>query len=194
MTDVQNLTELCEVLVRNDVSGFDQFALDELYAELEEADSEESTFDTEEFTGRFERTKVALIAMEGGNQCVSEAAQPFVHLYSLWSLVALENLDSERAALFAPRYREFMDRVEAYDLGSEPAAEIQTEYAENKSDPAELSLIAAAPQEEAAGILSDAQRLSRLVRRYKLGSVGASTEPPQRRARLVALQGLLHHD
>ena len=193
MVDVQNLSELCQVLLAGEVIGFDQFALDELYAELEEADSEESEFDIEKFFADFNKVKGAMEVMEAIDAVVSGAAQPFIHLYSLWSLLALENVTEDEAVTLAPKYAEFMARVATYELASEltdpVTLAVSDEVSEDERDENSAAEVDDAPLE--ALIAASVSLEDRAVARYKLASVGATTEPPQRRARYEALRSLL---
>jgi hypothetical protein len=189
MLDIQNLSELAQIVIRADVVGFDQFALDELYAAHEEADSEESDFDTETFLSDFANVKNALWSMEAVNACVSVNAQPFVHLYSLWSLLAVNRVSEEAAKEFAPRYARFMEQVASYDLGSE--ADVESDFDLDEADQR------VAVEDDSDLERSDAELLEQIggsesleVVRYKMNSVGASTESPQRRARLRSLQSV----
>jgi hypothetical protein len=191
MVDVQNLSELSQVVVEGSVSGFDQFRLDELYAELEEADGDESDFDTEAFLEQFHEVKLALMAMEDTNEAISTAAQPFIHLYSLWALLVTEKLDEDAARAFAPKYVEFMAEVARFELGGEDS-ESESEAVDDEGnapssrvDEDELEV----PVVDANG--NPVSEADREVARYKIASVGATTEPPQRRARLQALREVL---
>ncbi|KQP78868.1 hypothetical protein ASF37_10235 [Aeromicrobium sp. Leaf289] len=187
MMDVQNLSELCGVVIKKDVTGFDQFALDELYADHEEADDEASSFDPEDFGHKFQTAKDALRALNEHEQAATRWAQPFVHLYSLWALIVLEHMSDDDARAFAPKYVAFMQQVAQFEML--PETTVDSLVDDGSLDPSQThsdDAISSLP--EVAEGLTGADLN---VARYKASSVGASTELPQRRERLETLRRLL---
>lgn len=161
MADVQNLAELAMVTIRNRVSGFDQEDLDAFFAEHDEAEDEDSAFDLEEFTGKFFATRDWLDDLDKRSGVVSEAAQPFLHFYTLWAyLDGLGDAPGDAIA-FSIRYREFMEAVAAHDLTT---------------------------GDDESALQAEKGAVELLAARYKAASVGATTEEPQRVARLNALR------
>lgn len=186
MLDVQNLSELFEVVFRGEINGFDQDGLDELYAELEEPDSEDLLVSTEGVVEDFMHAKALLMQMEAHNQAVSAFAQPFGHLYTLWALIVIDGLKSKTPAEFANAYVAFMKRVEDYELSAELVTDggdvaLVHETDLNMGDGPEAMFVENPSLVEVN--LSD-----RNVAVYKMNSIGASTELPQRRLRLEALR------
>ncbi|MDO8732136.1 MAG: DUF262 domain-containing protein [Actinomycetota bacterium] len=161
MADVQNLAELAMVTVRHKVSGFDQEDLDGFFAELDEADDDETPFDVDNFTVDFFGFRDWLDDLDKETEVVSTIAQPFLHFYTLWSYI--NQLGNAPAGLteFGDRYRKFMEAVGSYD---------------------------ASANEPSLPVDGAATEFERLVAQYKSASVGATTEEPQRIARLDALQ------
>lgn len=166
MTDVQNLAELAMVTVRGSVSGFDQEDLDAFFAQYDEVDSGESEngdvdFDVDEFRNDFFRVRDWLAELDRHTGVVSGVAQPFMHFYTLWAYVSQSGVTAATPEAFGNRYRSFMNDVAEYEL---PLVD---------------------------GLADDETPLPNLrddsVRRYKLASKGATTEAPQRIARLKAL-------
>lgn len=163
MYDVQVLSELAAVIIQGHPAGFDQEALDSLYAAYDDPNAEEAgEFDTDAFRTRFERANAVLGGMEDHNAVVTKHARSMVHLYPLWCVIALHTEQLPESAGLADRYDDFMEHfavMRAADL-DDPTRERSGE------DPG--------------------------VRRYLNNSTGASTEEPQRRERYEALKnGLL---
>lgn len=176
MTDVQNLAELALVTYRHAVSGFDQADLDQFFADLDDVEDEDTTFDAEMFGAHFRATRDVLDqldqagpvlagrerkAAENGPGVVASLAQPFMHFYTLWAYVDQLVRDGNHTVEgLGPRYRRFMESVHALDLAD-----------------AERTLAST------SGTAFDA-----LVAAYKAASVGATTDLPQRNARLEVLR------
>jgi hypothetical protein len=161
MLDVQNVSELAAVTFRNDISGFSQDDLDQLYADRDDPEAEESEFDTDEFRAEFMRVRSTLELLESRSALVSTAAQPFLNLYTLWAAIQRNPLEVGDLDRFAAEYGEFMSAVREFLL--EEASEEAPDF--NNLTGRDL-----------------------LVARYKAASVGATTDEPKRRARLDALE------
>lgn len=161
MADVQNLAELAMVTVRGRVSGFDQERLDIFFAELDEADSDETAFDVDEITANFFAVRDWLDNLDKETEAVSKAAQPFLHFYTLWSYASEFAQDPPSVEEFGDRYSAFMAAVEAYAVD----ANDESESTDDTND-----------------------SLGSYVARYKSASLGATTEEPQRVIRLDALR------
>lgn len=122
MTDVQTLSELADVLLSGKVQGFDQEALDSLYAEYEDPSDTKPDFDASEFAARFERHALFLRDMERHNGVVTTRATSRNHLYPLWCVVALWEVPGD-AEQFSNVYLAFMEELdtlrqkEAHDVG-----------------------------------------------------------------------------
>lgn len=164
MTDVQNLAELVLVSLRNDVSGFNQDDLDQLFADHDDPTAEESEFDADSLRDSVSQTRDALGQLEEMEQTVSNFAQPFLHLYTLWAYVARNGVSTPEAT--SERYRAFMTRVaqHEFDDTEEPGYEAGRDASLTYAD---------------------------LVDMYKRASVGATTDEPKRRDRLTALEAAL---
>ena len=163
MLDVQNLSELASIVIRKDISGFSQDDLDQLYAEHDAPDSEESEFDTDAFLAEFTRIKDLMLALEEQTNVVSTWAQPFLHLYILWAALLRNGLDPSEIKAFGEKYRKFMQAVANYQV-------------DDAGTPVSLDALA---------------DFDRSVATYKAASVGATTEEPKRRDRLAALEEAL---
>lgn len=110
MMDAQFISELFLVLLEGKVLGFDQDALDELYAKYEDLAETVPEFDEDQFVEQLDQVKATLRQMEEFNSAVTEHAKGFGHFYTLWALVALTNGLPEPGIL-ADRYAAFMQRV-----------------------------------------------------------------------------------
>ncbi|GIG60621.1 hypothetical protein Lfu02_49930 [Longispora fulva] len=164
MSDVQNISELAAVILRKDISGFSQEDLDRLYADHDAPEAEETEFDTEEFREEFLQTRRVLERLEESYQLVSRHAQPFYNLYILWTALWRNRLEETQLEAFAERYESFMNAVQALEVNDA-----------NYGTPP-------------VNALND---FDLQVAAYKAASVGATTEEPQRRVRLNALEAAL---
>ncbi|MBE0427019.1 MAG: DUF262 domain-containing protein [Nitrospirae bacterium] len=113
MKDVQCISELLIVLLKNGIIGYDQDVIDDIYAEYDSPNETSPDFDEYEFKKRLELTKDYILKMENHNYAVTKNVSGFSHFYSLWTFVALniDNLDTPE--ITAGRYSEFMGKVTA---------------------------------------------------------------------------------
>lgn len=161
MLDVQNISELASVILRGDVSGFSQEDLDQLYAEHDDADSEEGEFDTDEFSRSFSRVREVLESLEERSQVVSQSAQPFLNFYTLWAALHRNPLSDDQFDDFAGRYAAFMGSVRDFPL--DEASEVAPTFEDLTGNDLHIA-------------------------KYKAASVGATTDEPKRKERLKALE------
>lgn len=161
MLDVQFVSELFLVVLENQLFGFDQDTLDELYAKYEELDETAPHIDEEAFSERIKSIKNILVRMEATNQSVKQYARGVGNFYTLWAMLALSPQLPPPDQL-AVRYATFMERV---------------------------AEVAGATPDDAAAMLKvnqDPQYLS--AYKYVENSRGASTDLAKRAARLEALR------
>lgn len=159
MRDVQFLSELLIVLLKGEVSGFDQEEISEYYAEYDDISDLDFPFDEDDVVQRFNSTKRYLLALEREHSVVSKYASDFTDLYSLWALIALNQNRLPAVGEFASTYVAFMNEVSSYR-----DQEYLSEVLNGNKAP------------------SFAQSLT-----YYQNSTGARTELPQRRQRNKAL-------
>lgn len=119
MTDSQFISELMLVTLERKLLGFDQEVLDELYGKYDSPGESIAEFNEDEFRTVFSSTKAYLLALEQSDNTVTKYARGFGQFYTLWSLVTLNNMPP--AAEYAPKYREFLQKVEM--LASAPDLE-----------------------------------------------------------------------
>jgi len=111
MADVQFLSELFAVVLRQKILGFDQDRLDELYAEYEEI-SDVALFVEEDFTAEIDRIKNVIAELFRLEPNIREYVKVQSHFYSLWSYIALANKDlPDEVVVFKDQYMQFMSTV-----------------------------------------------------------------------------------
>lgn len=130
MKDVQLISELMLVLLKEGVSGFSQDELDEYYAKYDSPAETDPNFVEEEFVDKFEKTKAWILDLEKNNNIVSQFGRTVTNFYSLWSYAALTKAIAP-ASDVAPRYKDFMAKVstilkfdnpEDFQIGDNPQA------------------------------------------------------------------------
>jgi len=111
MKDVQCISELLTVLLKSRIAGYNQDALDTMYAEYDSPLETFPDFDERDFRNRLDLTKGYIIQMECHNSAVTKYVRGFADFYSLWTFVSL-NLDRLASPeINAARYAEFMSKV-----------------------------------------------------------------------------------
>ncbi len=163
MRDVQFLSELLIVLLKDEVDGFDQNEINDFYAKYEDPAELGAGFDEQSTRTRFAEARQYLLDMEEENSTVTRYAKDFTNLYSLWAVIVLNANALPSPGDFARRYGEFMDEVGLYR--SEDYLRSVIDQEETPSFPQGL--------------------------KYYQNSVGASTEPPQREERHNALKSVM---
>lgn len=137
MADVQFLSELFAIVIRQKLIGFDQDDLDELYAEYEDI-SEIELFVEDDFKVEVERIKRAIKSLIEHTPEMNDYLKVQGNVYSLWAYLHLERERLLEPHEFSRKYAEFMRTVavavanppaEAGAEGSLPRA--ATEYATN---------------------------------------------------------------
>lgn len=159
MIDVQFLSELWLVILERRQVGFDQDLLDEMYAKYDDLADFSGEVDEDELVTRFDAVKATVIDMEQHNQVVTKLGKGFANFYTLWSSIALASTLPPAPEL-AERYATFMMKVKTL------------------AEQDDLQLYLQAHHE---GSLAHALN-------YYRNSQGATTELPQRSARLAALR------
>ena len=109
MSDVQFLSELCAIILKNTLYGFDQRQLDELYAEYE--DTEEIVdFSLDNFSDYVEQIKAIINYLIGIDPDIKKYLKIQSHFYSLWGYLYLERISYRSRENLAERYKDFMGR------------------------------------------------------------------------------------
>jgi hypothetical protein len=113
MKDVQCISELLIVLLKDAVVGYNQDVLDTVYAEYDSPHETFPDFRESDFHSKLDLTKGYIIQMEYHNSAITKSARGFTDFYSLWAFVA-RNLDSlAPPEINAARYAQFMSKVAA---------------------------------------------------------------------------------
>lgn len=126
MDDVQRLSELLLVILENRIMGFDQDNLDSLYAKYDDIDEEvfdtspEGTITDFEFKDILEETKNYLIEMEKSNRDITKYTRTMLNLYTLWSVIVIDNENLPSPQETSKRYAEFMETVKSYPYFPDP--------------------------------------------------------------------------
>jgi hypothetical protein len=112
MVDAQFISELMLVVLENGLMGFDQDALNELYAKYDDPDEESiPDWNPEQELKRFDEVKRYLVQMNAEKATVEAYAKGFGHFYTLWAFVALSpKLPAPKK--LAASYAAFMQRVQ----------------------------------------------------------------------------------
>lgn len=112
MADVQFLSELLAVLLKGRMQGFDQNALDALYAAYDDI-SEDPVLVEDDFVAEVDRVKGTisqLLRLEPG---LLEYLKIQSHFYTLWSYICLEHNQYPGEEAFCGSYKQFLDVVSA---------------------------------------------------------------------------------
>jgi hypothetical protein len=110
MMDAQFISELFLVILEGKALGFDQNALDEMYAKYEDVGETVPELNEDQFLDRVEQVKAVLMQMEDTNNAVTQHAKGFGNFYTLWAFLALTP-GLPAPADVAARYVAFMERV-----------------------------------------------------------------------------------
>lgn len=113
MKDVQFVSELLLIIIDGKIVGFDQYYIDEKYAEFDNLDEREEgeEFDKEVYYSQKSAVKNFIAQMEICNGCINTYAKTVNNLYTLFAIVILENI-VDSACVFAKKYADFMDTVD----------------------------------------------------------------------------------
>lgn len=111
MRDVQFLSELLIVLLKNDVGGFDQNEIDDFYASYEIPTETIPSFIEEDVKNRWTQAKRYLLALEQAASAVTTYAKDFTNLYTLWAIVVINYRRLPSPDDFAEKYTKFMADV-----------------------------------------------------------------------------------
>jgi len=111
MKDVQCISELLAVLLKNHIAGYSQDVLDTLYAEYDAPADTLPDFNERDFQNKLDMTKGFIIQMQYHNAAITKYVRGFADFYSIWAFVALNQDRLASPNIIASRYAEFMSRV-----------------------------------------------------------------------------------
>lgn len=165
MADAQFISELCAVILRGDISGFDQDDLDQLYADYEDT-ADVAELVEEDFVEEVERIKAEIASLLHQEPRIKDYLKIQGHFYSLWAYLHARKNIYRGAEDFAPKYTAFMEAVAA---------------------------VAAANDDDELGGDGEAHGFpATAVRDYARNIRGASTDLAPRRKRLEGLLVAMH--
>ncbi|MFB2553852.1 DUF262 domain-containing protein [Ensifer soli] len=110
MSDVQFISELIYVLLKDAITGFDQDALNEFYAEYEDT-SELPEFVEDDVLAKLERVKGYVRSLLAIKSDLKDQIKVQSHFYTLWAYFVLEEKRLLPMADFASRYEAFLGQV-----------------------------------------------------------------------------------
>ena len=110
MADIQFLSELCAVILKEELHGFGQNQLDELYAEYDDI-TEIATFSLDDFSNKIERIKGKIGDLITIDPSIKRYLKIQNHFYSLWAYLYLEKDRCPNSRDLAKRYKNFVDHV-----------------------------------------------------------------------------------
>jgi len=112
MTDSQFISELCAVVLRKEMSDFDQDDLDRLYADYEEI-TENPDFVEDDFIEDVERLKAIISKLMDSEPDIQKYLKIQSHFYTLWAYLNMTGKRYPGTESFAPRYMAFMEAATA---------------------------------------------------------------------------------
>ena len=112
MADVQFISELCAVILKGKLLGFDHDDLDQIYAEYEDI-SEDATFVEDDFYAEVERIKGTIAELVNLETEITYYLKIQSHFYTLWAHLHLEKDRYQGHRDFASRYKKYMEAVSA---------------------------------------------------------------------------------
>ncbi len=112
MKDIQFISELLMVILKDRIDGFDQEFIDNMYAEYDSPDETSPDFSEEDFRSKLAFAKDYLLHMENHNAAVSRYARGLGNFYSLWTFTVLNQPRLQHPKVVAERYADFMSKVE----------------------------------------------------------------------------------
>jgi hypothetical protein len=163
MKNVQLVSELLLTIIDKKIVGFDQGYLDERYAFLDSLEENEE-LDLDAYLESKNRVKKFISDIEDFNNAVSTHAKTANNIYTLFALLAIENITDTPSA-FAEKYDNFMNLVSIFK---------EEEVIDNQD-----------------AQIADKPVNWDNANKYYSNTLGASTEPPQRIARYEALKAVL---
>jgi hypothetical protein len=120
MKDVQFISELLIVILKNRIDGFDQDYLDDIYAEYDSPYESIKGFNEDDFNNRLLLTKNYLLKMEDCNSVVTKYAKGFANFYSLWAFIALNQARLLSPEILSERYSSFISKVDILSKEKNP--------------------------------------------------------------------------
>ena len=118
MADVQFMSELLAIILKREMQGFDQNALDALFAACEDIDDNPMLIE-DDFANEVETAKGKISEILKLEPKLIDYLKVQSHFYTLWAYIYLERKRYVGNEAFAPTYKGFLDAV-AEILASPP--------------------------------------------------------------------------
>ena len=162
MKDIQFISELFIIILKNKINGFDQDYIDEIYGKHDSIE-DLAEFHKDDFIKMVEFGKKYILDMNPKEDSISRYLKTFINFYSFWAFVILNKDRLPKAAEIAKKYLEFMAKVDIISKETDP-----DEFMKQKGKDKFLE-----------------------VYKYFRNSVGANTDKSQRELRHEALTNAL---
>lgn len=114
MLDVQFVSELIQLTIKKEITGFDQNDLDDIYADFDDL-ADVPDFDEDSFWAEFETIKEYVKECLAADKDLTPYLRVQMHFYTLWSYLLLSTSPRAPAAEFARKYLGFLTDVGAYN-------------------------------------------------------------------------------
>ncbi len=111
MKDVQFISELLIIILKNRIDGFDQDYIDQIYADYDSPQESISSFSEEDFFYKLELAKKYVLEMEQQDSVVTTYAKGFGDFFSLWAFIVLNGNQLPNPEKIVKKYSEFMEKV-----------------------------------------------------------------------------------
>ena len=110
MADVQFMSELLAIILKGQMQGFDQNALDALFASYEDIDDDPMLIE-DDFTNKVERAKDKISDILRLEPDLIEYLKVQSHFYTLWAYICLDHDRYPGSDSFATSYKKFLNIV-----------------------------------------------------------------------------------
>jgi hypothetical protein len=114
MRDVQFLSELLIVILKNDISGFEQNEINQFYADYDAPNEADFDFDEDDIKSKFIEGRKFLVELEKEDSVVTTFAKDFKDFYTLWSIIVLNRANLPNINVFASKYADFMEMLNSF--------------------------------------------------------------------------------
>jgi hypothetical protein len=132
MRNVQFISELLLIILENNIVGFNQDYLDEMYAKYDVPEDTIENFDQDSYLLKKNKVKDIIKEMNHINQCIDRYSKTANNLYSLWALIALNESQINDVNIFAQKYSEFMEGVQLLVDAQTPEEAVPTQGIEQQ--------------------------------------------------------------
>lgn len=112
MKDIQFISELLIVILKNRIDGFDQDYIDNIYAEYDSPHETLPDFSEEDFKKKLAFAKDYILKIENHNSALTKYARGLGNFYSVWAFVALNQPLLQHPKITAERYVDLMSKAE----------------------------------------------------------------------------------